>query len=398
MTMPGQLAVADTAGQRPPALASLAGMASLAPLGLNLAVGLQPVFASGGAMDAGGRAAAVAVYTLGLGLGQPMAGNAADRWGRRPTLLAGLLLAGVGALLAAAAGHGDLLLLGRFVTGLGLAVCLVVPRASLRDLHQGAELQRSMAVLAMVFAVAPAVTPPLAWLLADAGSWRAPMALLALLVLCALAGASRAFRETRPATTGVPDRAAWLALGRRRIVQRASLALAGAAAPFFIVAAAGPAALQASTGAGPGLIAAVLGGTYLGFALGNQWVRRRAAVAGDVHMAHGLAIVAAGIALLAATLWWPALWLWTLALALFAVGHGLVFPAAFALVLQKMPQQAGLATAGIGTVHMCTGAASAWVAGALPLSVHQAVVLVAAVLVAAGCAAWFLLPSDKDHS
>jgi DHA1 family bicyclomycin/chloramphenicol resistance-like MFS transporter len=382
----------------PPALAYLVGIASLSPFGLNVAVGLQPAFVSAGSMDDGGRAAVVALYTLGLGLGQPGAGYAADRWGRRAAMLAGLALAGVGALLAAVASDGGMLLMGRFVTGLGLAACLVVPRTCLRDLHQGAELQRSMAVLAMVFAMAPAVTPPLAWLLAGAWSWRAPMVLLAMLVLCALAVAWRLHRETRPAFTGVPDVAAWRGLARQAIVRRTSLALAGAAAPFFIVAAAGPAALHAATGAGPGLIAAVLGGTYLGFALGNQWVRRRAAVPGGVHMARGLGIVAAGIALLVATLWWPALWLWAVALTLCAVGHGVVFPAAFALVLQKMPQQAGLATAGIGTVHMCTGALSAWIAGALPLPAHPSVVLMAAVLVAAGCAAWFLLPSEKDHT
>lgn len=396
MTVPGQLS-AGAVAVRPPALAYVAGVASLSPLGLNVAVGLQPAFADGAVLDAGGRAAAVALYALGLGLGQPAAGDAADRWGRRPTMLAGLAVAGAGALLAASAADGTALLLGRFVTGLGLATCLVVPRASLRDIHQGAELQRSMAVLSMVFAVAPALTPPLAWALAQAFSWRAPLMAIALVVFLSALAAWRSHRETRPAGTGVPDFSAWFALARQRGVQRATAAFACAAAPFFIVAAAGPTALQASTGATPGVVAAVLGATYLGFALGNQWVRRRAAVAGKVHMSTGMAIVGAGMALLAATLAWPALWLWALALTVYAIGHGVVFPAAFALVLQRTPRQAGLATAAIGTVHMSTGAIAAWVCGALPLPPHQAVVAIAAGVVAAGCCAWFLL-SEKDRS
>lgn len=395
MTVPGQL-TASAAPPRSPHLAYVAGVASLAPLGLNAAVGLQPVFAAGGAMDAGGRAAAVALFALGLGLGQPAAGDVADRWGRRPTMLAGLGLAGAGSLLAAAAADGGALLLGRFVMGLGLAACLVVPRACLRDIHHGAELQRSMAVLSLVFAVAPALTPPLAWALAQAFSWRSPMVAMALLVLLAGVAAWRSHRETRPASTRVPDRAAWFALARDRGVQRATAAFAGVAAPFFVVAAAGPPALHASTGAAGGVVAAVLGGTYLGFGIGNLWVRRRAAVPGRVHMATGMAIAAAGMALLVATLAWPALWLWALALALYAVGHGIVFPAAFALVLQKTPQQAGLATAAVGTVHMCTGAAGAWIAGVLPLPPHDAVVLVAGGAVALGCCAWFFVPPDKD--
>lgn len=394
MTVPA--VAAQPFAVRPPALAYVAGVASLAPLGLNAAVGLQPVFADG-PLDTGGRAAAVALYALGLGVGQPAAGDSADRWGRRPTMLAGLAVAGAGALLAASAGDGAALLLGRFATGLGLSTCLVVPRACLRDIHQGTELQRTMAVLSMVFAVAPALTPPAAWALAQAFSWRAPLLGLFLAVMLSTLAAWRSHRETRPATTGVPDRHAWLALARLRSVQRATIAFAGAAAPFFIVAAAGPAALHASTGAGAGVIAAVLGASYLGFAIGNQWVRRRAAVPGGVHMTRGLAIVAAGIALLVATLGWPSLWLWGLALTLYAVGHGVVFPAAFALVLQQTPRQAGLATAAIGTVHMSTGAISAWIAGALPVPPHLAVVLMATGVVAVGCGAWFLI-SPKDRS
>ncbi|VWX61824.1 putative Inner membrane transport protein ydhC [Burkholderiales bacterium 8X] len=397
MTAPCRLA-AEAGTPRPPALLYLASVAGLSPLGLNVAVGLQPILAAGEPMDAGGRAAAVAVYALGLGLGQPAAGDAADRWGRRPTILAGLALAGAGALLAACATGGVALLAGRFVTGLGLASCLVVPRASLRDLHQGSALQRSMAILSVVFAIAPAVTPPLAWLLAQLFGWRAPLVLIAWLVGACGIAAWRSHRETRPAATSVPDRASWSLLVRTRSVQRTSLALAGAAAPFFIVAAAGPAALRESTGAGPGLVALLLGGSYLGFALGNQWVRRAAAVPSRIHMAHGLGVVGIGIALLAATLAWPAVWLWGLALTLCAIGHGVVFPAAFSLVLQDLPKQAGLATAAIGTVHMSTGAASAWIAGSLPLSPQVAVVSMAALLVAGGCAAWFLFPLAKDRT
>lgn len=397
MTAPQTVASVPQAVSAPSA-AYLAGVASLAPLGLNAAVGLQPVFDGLGASGPAGRAAAVALFALGLGLGQPVAGDATDRWGRRTTLLWGLLVASAGALLAAWAADERTLLLGRFVTGLGLSACLVVPRACLRDIHHGAGLQRSMALLSLVFAVVPAVTPLLAWALAQALSWRAPLVVLALMLLLSTLVAWRSHHETRPGNTCVPDWRAWSGLARQRSVQRATLAFAGVAAPFFILAAVGPAGLEVSTGAGPGTVAAVLGATYLAFGLGNLWVRRRAATAGEQHLASGLAIAAFGMLLLAATLAWPVLWLWALALTVYALGHGIVFPAAFAVVLRDAPQRAGLVTAAMGTVHMCSGALSAWVAGSLSGSPHQSAVLMACGMVAMGCLAWLFVPLLKDSS
>jgi len=378
----------------------MAALAALAPFGLNLAVGLEPMFPGPGAMDAQGRAAAVALFALGLGLGQPLAGDAADRFGRRPALLGGLAVALAGALLSAGAASPSMLLVGRVASGLGLAACLVVPRSCLRDLLHGAELQRGMALLSVVFAIAPALTPPLSWLLARPLSWRAPLWMLAILVATATVLSWRVLGESRPADTGRPRWSAWQELARHAQVRRVTLAFAGAAAPFFVAAATGPAALQASTGMSPGSAAFLLGGTYLGFALGNHWVRQRAGLPGERLFGRGLSVVALGMALLLLTLWLPSAWLWAVALTVYAIGHGIVFPAAFALVLHELPQQAGLAAAAIGTVHMCTGGLSAWVAGALPAGPHASLVMVAVGMVALACMAWgpdfSLSSSQKD--
>lgn len=398
MTSSGHLASTPSA---PPhlSLAYVTGVASLAPLGLNVAVGLQPVFGQT-PLDGSGRAATVALLALGLGLGQPVAGDAADRWGRRVTLLAGLALASLGAWLCVLADTPGTLMAGRFLTGLGLSTCLVVPRTCLRDLHEGVALQRSMAVLALVFAFLPAITPPLSWALAQDGTWRTPLGLLALLVGAGALLAWRWQHETRPAGTHTPRWSSWGQLARQRPLQRITLAFAGIAAPFFIIAAAGPAALQASTGVGGGTAASVLGLSYLGFAVGNHWVRQRAHRPGATLFRQGLVLAAAGMACLAGSLLWPSLWLWTLALTVYAVGHGMVFPAAFAMALGGHARQAGLVTAGIGTVHMCTGALSAWATPWLPraLSAHQAVVFSTATMTLLAIAAWFFIPHHKEAS
>lgn len=399
MTPTGPSSAPLAAPMHPLSLAYVTVVASLAPLGLNVAVGLQPVF-EGQPMDAGGRGATVALFALGLGLGQPLAGDAADRWGRRATLLAGLALACAGAVLSAFAGQEGALLAGRLLTGLGLSTCLVVPRTCLRDRHEGADLQRSMAVLAMVFAALPAITPPLSWAMAQDGHWRAPLGMLAVLTGAVALLAWQRQPETRPAGTHKPRWVSWGRLAVQRPLQRIVLAFATIAAPFFIIAASGPAALQTSTGMSSGSAAVLLGLTYLGFAAGNQWVRLRAEHSGETLFRHGLLLAATGIGGLVLSLAWPSIWLWTLALTVYALGHGMVFPAAFALALGGQARQAGLVTAGIGSVHMCTGAVAAWAASGLArsLSAHEALVYstVAATLLA--MAAWFILPHHKDSS
>ncbi|MES2785319.1 MAG: MFS transporter [Pseudomonadota bacterium] len=377
-------------------MAYLAVVASLAPLGLNLGVGLQPVFADGSSLDAGQQGGLVAAFALGLGLGQPASGDAADRWGRRPALIGGLVLAVAGALLSAIAGGTLQLLLGRFITGLGLAAALVVPRACLRDSYGGAALQRAMAMLALVFALAPALTPAVAWSLSAVAGWRAPMIVLAVFVSFAVVAAWRTQVETRPAATRAPTRKAWLDFCRHRKARRTTLAFAAIASPFFIFAAVGPEALRQSSSAGAGTAALVLGVSYLGFALGNYWAKGRTGTNSSMLFSIGLAVAVLGVAIIACTLMLPSLLLWIVALSIYAIGHGIVFPSAFALVLEDLPQQAGMATAGIGTVHMSIGGAAAWLAGVLPMRSHEAAVSVTCVMAVVAMTAWFITNLKKD--
>jgi len=62
--------------------------------------------------------------TFGLFLGAAAGGRIADRWGRKPTLAASLFLFGVFSLLTAMAGGPGVLLVARFMTGLGLGAAM----------------------------------------------------------------------------------------------------------------------------------------------------------------------------------------------------------------------------------------------------------------------------------
>ncbi len=122
---------------------------------------------------AGNRAALViAFFVAGMGLGTLVAGPLSDSFGRKRTILAGLALYGVAALVATVAPTLETLLAARLVQGLGAAAPRVVGLAMVRDLHAGRGMARIVSCAMMVFSLGPAVAPLIgAGIIALAG-WR----------------------------------------------------------------------------------------------------------------------------------------------------------------------------------------------------------------------------------
>lgn len=112
----------------------------------------------------------------------PLAGWLADRWGRRPLLLAGLALYALG---GASGGFVDslyLILAGRAVLGLGVAAIMTASIALIADLFQGAERARLLG-LQQAFSHGGAIfLQVFSGALADI-TWRAPFYTYALSVL-----------------------------------------------------------------------------------------------------------------------------------------------------------------------------------------------------------------------
>lgn len=106
-------------------------------------------------------------------LAQLLYGPAADRWGRRSPLLAGLALFVLGSAGCALAPDIGSLVTFRFVQGLGAAATAVVPRAIVRDLHTGHEATRMTALLMLVFSASSILAPLAGSGLIAVASWRA---------------------------------------------------------------------------------------------------------------------------------------------------------------------------------------------------------------------------------
>jgi len=116
-------------------------------------------------------------------------GTLSDSFGRRPVLLLAMLLYVLSTIGAGLSTSLGMLILFRFLQGLTAGAGSVIGRAVVGDLFTGADAQRVMSYISVVFGLAPAIAPVLGgWLLASFG-WRSVFWFIAifsglLLLLC----------------------------------------------------------------------------------------------------------------------------------------------------------------------------------------------------------------------
>lgn len=115
----------------------------------------------------------VTAYFLGMALAPIPYGALSDRWGRRPVLWLSGSVYILGAALSALAPTFGMLLVGRFVWGLGAAGGRVVAFAILRDTHEGDKMARMMSYMMAVFILVPILAPSLGALIVRLGPWQA---------------------------------------------------------------------------------------------------------------------------------------------------------------------------------------------------------------------------------
>ena len=127
----------------------------------------------------------ITLFFAGMAGGQIFFGPLSDSIGRRPAIVAGLLLFAAGCLLSMFAASFAQMLLGRFLQGLGAAGPRIVSIALVRDRYQGRGMARVMSLVMTVFILVPVFAPAVGQGILVWADWRAIFGLFLLLALLA---------------------------------------------------------------------------------------------------------------------------------------------------------------------------------------------------------------------
>lgn len=299
----------------------------------------------------------------GLAIGQVIAGVLSDRFGRRRPVLVGVGLFAVLSLGCALAPNMPVLIGLRLLQGMAGAAGIVVARAVVRDLVDGAAAARVFSLLMLVVGVAPVLAPVLGGQIARFASWRGQFVALAVIGVAIFATASAGLPETLPVQRRRPGgliatvRAFGPVLGDRTFAGYAAVQALSFAAMFTYIGQ-GSFVLQGGFGMSPQLYSAIFAANAGGIMLAGR------VNAGLVHrvapfrlaLAGLSAATAAGLLMVLAT---SAGWGLPVVLGpLFVVvaGMGLIAPNTTALALGRHGERAGTASAVLGLGQFLTGA------------------------------------------
>lgn len=376
----------------------LAGLAMLGPFSIDT---FFPAF---GAMERELGVTAVAMQqTLSVYMGAftvmcLLHGPLSDAYGRRGVITWSLVVYLLAAAGCALAPSFHWLLLFRVLQGVSAGAGMIVGRAIIRDRYAGADAQRLMSQVTLIFGVAPAVAPLVGgWVLQFAG-WRWIFGTLVAFVLVLLLGSLLAIPETHPRERRTPMDPPHLLRTYRAIagdVRFMLLALTAAinfAGIFLYIASAPVIVLQMlhlNEREFAWLFVPTISGMTLGAGLSGRLAGRISA-ARTVAAGYSLIFLGAALGIAFNLVMAPALPWFVLPIGVGGIGVSLAFPTLTLLMLDRFPAVRGAAAsvqaaASLAMSTLVAGVLSPMASGA---GIHLAVG--SCLLSLCGLACWLL--------
>lgn len=125
----------------------------------------------------------ILVFFAGMALGQVLFGPLSDSIGRRPAIVAGVILYTGASLLCLFTADFTQMLAGRMLQGIGAAGPRIVTVALVRDRFKGREMARVMSFMMTIFILVPVFAPALGQGILLVADWRAIYALFVVLAI-----------------------------------------------------------------------------------------------------------------------------------------------------------------------------------------------------------------------
>jgi DHA1 family bicyclomycin/chloramphenicol resistance-like MFS transporter len=314
-------------------------------------------------------------YVLTYGGLQLVHGPLSDRQGRRRVLMWGLVIAGIGSVLAALAGSIDALIGARALQGAGAAAGMVAGRAIVQDLFAGPQRTRVMAYVGMAMGLIPPTATIVGGQMHVRLGWQAAFVLMATLAVLLLLAAWRGLPDDHPRQgprTGAPVGGgvrelgnAYAALLRHRAFVLHVAVLAFTVAAFYAFLSGAPLVL-ANLGVGPAQVGFYIMAVPLSYIAGNYACSRLVHGRGEAWlMRTGQACTVLGIVLMLALGLAGVREPLAFALPLIAlgIGHGLLMPPTLARTVGVVAALAGSAAAIAGVMQQFVGALGAYAVG-----------------------------------
>jgi DHA1 family bicyclomycin/chloramphenicol resistance-like MFS transporter len=331
--------------------AMLAGLATLGPFAIDTYMPSFP--AMGRALDATPleMQQTLSAYLLPFACMMLFHGVLADSFGRRPVILNGLAIFTVASVGCAVAQSLPQLLVFRALQGMSAGTGMVAGRAMIRDIYPGHQAQRVMALVTMIFGLAPAVAPILGGWLEVWFGWRAIFVFLSLFAALLYVNCHCQLVESLPPAKRQSFALKPLLVNYVKLFGSIRFGLLSSTialnfAAFFLYIASAPAVIYGLLGLGesqfawlfvPG-ISGVITGAFLSGRLAGKVSPRR-----TVRYGYCVMFAAAAFNLAFNVIYPPALPWTVLPVMVFTIGMSLVMPSVNLLLLDLFPDNRGLA-------------------------------------------------------
>lgn len=304
----------------------------------------------------------LSLYFAGFALAQLVCGPLSDGFGRKPVIMAFMGIYLVATIAALVAPNIEVLIVARFLQGIGASVGVAISRAIVRDLYIGESSARIMNLIGLILGLGPAFAPTIGGLTMELFGWHAIFGLMILFGIAVTLICHYALKETVARDLSrIRIRAlisSYCKLFGSSYFLACSIMLGGSLGVFYTLAVVLPFIMMNHVGLSPTQFGVSMlmqsGAFFVGALTVRQTIRRYGAYR---LLTPGLIFIMTGSLAMAVLLrlFEPTLLTVMGPVALFAYGASFIIPAISTASLAPFPQIAGAASALSGFIQLGSG-------------------------------------------